>query len=152
MPATLTLSQLPAPDVMVGDVTARVAYASLVVFDDRDDSGTLELSRPRRPPFAFEDERGFQPGRPDSLDVIYGASFVTMTAPDQRVAYREGAFDARERLLSARGLRSAAARLLRAGRRRFLRGGRPRGAAVRRAPAGGSVDLRGVCARRDDRS
>ena len=93
VPATLTLSQLPAADVMVGDVTARVAYATLVVFDDRDDTGTLELSRPRRPPFEFESERGFQPGRPDSLDIIYGASFVTMTAPDQRVAYREGAFD-----------------------------------------------------------
>jgi hypothetical protein len=96
VPATLTLSQLPAADIMVGDVTARVAYASLVVFDDRDDTGTLELSRPRRPPFEFEDdERGPQPGRPDSRDIIYGASFVTMTAPDQRVAYREGAFDTR---------------------------------------------------------
>ena len=41
VPATLTLTQLPAADVMVGDVTARVAYGSLVVFDDRDDSGTL---------------------------------------------------------------------------------------------------------------
>ena len=95
VPATLTLSQLPAADLMVGDVTARVAYASLVVFDDRDNDGRLDLSRPRRPPFQFEDERGFPPGPPDSPDIIYGASFVTMTAPDQRVAYREGAFDAR---------------------------------------------------------
>ena len=44
VPATLTLSQLPAADVMVGDVTARVAYGSLVVFDDRNGSGTLELT------------------------------------------------------------------------------------------------------------
>jgi hypothetical protein len=28
---------------------------------------------------------------PDSPDILYGASFVTMTAYDQRVAYREGA-------------------------------------------------------------
>ena len=48
-PATLTLTQLPAADVMVGDVTARVAYASLVVFDDRNDSGTLDLLARFRP-------------------------------------------------------------------------------------------------------
>jgi hypothetical protein len=79
VPATLTLSQLPAADVMVGDVTARVAYGSLVVFDDRNGSGTLELA----------------PRMIQSSDIIYGASFVTMTAPDRRVAFREGAFDAR---------------------------------------------------------
>ena len=45
----------------------------------------------------------------DSADVIYGASFLTMTAPDQRVAYREGGFDRGERVLSARGLRRSAA-------------------------------------------
>ena len=44
VPATLTLSQLPAADVMVGDVTARVAYGSLVVFDDRDDWHELETA------------------------------------------------------------------------------------------------------------
>jgi hypothetical protein len=78
---------------MVGDVTARVAFGSLVVFDDRDDSGTLELARRFR---ALGPGPGDQPeetGRYSS-DVIFGASFVTMTAPDQRVAYREGAFDA----------------------------------------------------------
>jgi hypothetical protein len=92
VPATLTLFQLPGADVMVGDVTSRIAYGSLVVFDDRDDSGTLELSRPHRAPSGGG--RGdFQTGGPDSLDIIYGASFVTMTAPDQRVAYREGVFD-----------------------------------------------------------
>ena len=93
VPATLTLTQLPAADVMVGDVTARVAYASLVVFDDRDDSGTLELSRRFRPY-----QSSGRDGPPDdniseSADFIYGASFLTMTAPDQRVAFREGAFD-----------------------------------------------------------
>jgi hypothetical protein len=92
-PATLTLVQLPAADVMVGDVTARIAFGSLVVFDDRDDTGTLELSRPRRAPSGGGRGGPPQPGGPDSLDIIYGASFVTMTAPDQRVAYREGAFD-----------------------------------------------------------
>jgi len=93
VPATLTLTQLPAADVMVGDVTARVAYGSLVVFDDRNGSGTLELAQLFR---SFMGDREgppefFAPGPPD---IIYGASFVTMTAPDQRVAFREGAFDA----------------------------------------------------------
>jgi hypothetical protein len=94
VPATLTLSQLPAADVMVGDVTARVAYASLVVFDDRNDTGTLELARQFR---GFMGDREGPPGIfvPEPPDIIYGASFVTMTAPDQRVAYREGAFDTR---------------------------------------------------------
>jgi hypothetical protein len=93
VPAALTLSQLPSADVMVGDVTARVAYASLVVYDDRNDTGTLDLLLPFRG-FDARDDRGppvISPAGPP--DIIYGASFVTMTAPDQRVAYREGAFD-----------------------------------------------------------
>jgi hypothetical protein len=89
-PGTLTLTQLPAPDVMVGDVTARVAYASLVVFDDRNDSGTLDLLTRFGPIWIGE---GPPPDVNSLIDVIYGASFVTMTAPDQRVAFREGAFD-----------------------------------------------------------
>ena len=96
VPATLTLTQLPAADVMVGDVTARVAYGSLVVFDDRNDSGTLELA------LQFRSFQGGREGPPEIFvpvpgppDIIYGASFVTMTAPDQRVAFREGGFDAR---------------------------------------------------------
>ena len=95
VPATLTLTQLPAADVMVGDVTARVAYG---------EPGGVRRSRRlghagavAAVPAAFDgDGRGPpEDRRPESLDIIYGASFVTMTAPDQRVAFREGAFDAR---------------------------------------------------------
>lgn len=91
-PTILELPDLPAADVLVGDVTARVAYASFVLYDDRDGSGTLELSQPHRTPSGGD-------GPPeddiaDSADIIYGASFLTMTAPDQRAAYREGAFNA----------------------------------------------------------
>jgi hypothetical protein len=92
-PTMLTLAQLPAADVMVGDVTARVAFGSLVVFDDRDDTGTLELARPLRAPPGGPREPPPEPGG-NPADIIYGASFLTMTAPDQRVAYREGGFDA----------------------------------------------------------
>ena len=136
VPTTLTLVQLPAADVMVGDVTARVAFGSLVVFDDLDDTGTLELATPLRAPSGGRRaERPPETGR-TSADIIYGASFLTMTAPDQRVAYREGEFDPGERVLPARRLRSAAARFLRARRGRLLRGGRsggrPRGRRSRR--------------------
>ncbi|HVV82960.1 MAG TPA: hypothetical protein VHE35_07755 [Kofleriaceae bacterium] len=88
-PATISLATLPAADVMVGDVTARAAFGSLVVYDDRDGTGTLELARPNRLADVNDDST------PTRLtDRVYGASFVTMTEPDRRVAYREGAFNA----------------------------------------------------------
>lgn len=84
VPSDLELIELPAADVMVGEVTGRIAYGSLVVYDDRDDDGTLELRN-----HYGEDEL------PDTIvDTIYGASFVSMTQPDTRVAFREGDFDA----------------------------------------------------------
>jgi hypothetical protein len=94
---SIELFDLPAADVMVGDVTARVAYGSLVVYDDRDGDGTLDLARPHRTPSGGPDGGGPGGGMndfEDSTDVVYGASFVTMTKKDQRVAYREGAFNA----------------------------------------------------------
>jgi hypothetical protein len=93
-PTTLTLTDLPSADLLVGDVTARVAYASLVVWDDRDDSGNLELAFPHRTATGrFRGGGDFmQKEVMDSPDVIYGASFFTMTKPDLRVAYREGDF------------------------------------------------------------
>jgi len=94
---SLPLFVLPTADLLVGAVTGRVGYASFVVYDDRDLSGSLELSEPHRTPFGNEGRRGGDgPGMdevPDTLDVIYGASFVTMKEPDQRAAYSEGIFD-----------------------------------------------------------
>ena len=91
-PSELDLFSLPGADVLVGDLTARVAYGSLVVYDDRDHDGILKLGRPNRlggtngPPMMGTD-------LPTQLkDVVLGASFITMTAPDQRLAYREGVF------------------------------------------------------------
>jgi hypothetical protein len=92
-PATIDLFSLPSADLMVGDVTARVAYGSFVIYDDRDSDGTLQLARPHRTPTGGPDGGGGMGDQNDSTDVIYGASFVTMTAPDLRVAYREGGFD-----------------------------------------------------------
>jgi len=91
VPTTLDLFSLPTSDVLVGDLTARVGYATLVVYDDRDHSGGLELGRPNRlsggPPMMMGNDLPTNLG-----DVVYGASFITMTQPDQRVAFREGAF------------------------------------------------------------
>lgn len=90
----MPLISLPSADLLVGDVTARVGYASLIAYDDRDHNGTLTLARPNRVP-------GPGPGGGggsgsdlpvDKRDVVYGASFVAMTQPDERVAYREGEF------------------------------------------------------------
>jgi hypothetical protein len=87
-PTSLSLTQLPSADVLVGDVTARVAYGSFVVFDDRDGNG-LSLAVPHRLPAG--DRRGDLPEDPaDSQDIVYGASFVTMAAADQRASYHEG--------------------------------------------------------------
>ncbi len=92
-PATIDLITLPGADVMVGDLTARVAYASLVVYDDRDHDGTMKLAVPNRPP-DFGPGGGMGGGSDSTVtqDVVLGASFVTMLAPDTRVTYREGAF------------------------------------------------------------
>ena len=88
--AELPIDVLPAADVLVGDVTARIAYASLVVYDDRDGTGTLDLARSRRVPDPDEDPPDLV--EPDD-DIVYGASFVAMTEPDVRVALREGGYN-----------------------------------------------------------
>lgn len=89
--ATLSLFDLPTAGDMIGDVTARIAYGTLVLFDDRDGSGALELQQPRRP----TNDPMQPPDQPPAADhdLAYGASFLTMTEPDQRVGFREGAFN-----------------------------------------------------------
>jgi hypothetical protein len=95
VPAELALLALPSADLMFGDVTARVAYASLVVFDDRDHDGVLGLASPLILPSAGEgpdDDDDDDDQEMPSPDLIYGASFVAMTEPDTRLAFREGTF------------------------------------------------------------
>lgn len=86
--ASIPLLSLPSADVMVGDLTARIAYASLIVYGDRNGNGVLDLRHPPR------QRRGGEPidDAAGPADVVYGASFVSMTEPDRRVAYREGGF------------------------------------------------------------
>ncbi|HEX3905168.1 MAG TPA: hypothetical protein VH853_20225 [Polyangia bacterium] len=88
----LPLFDPPATDVLIGDQSSRIAYASLVFYDDRDGTGTLNLSESH--PTAFGGDDGpDQQNMPDSNDVIYGASFLTMTVPDQRVSFLDGTFN-----------------------------------------------------------
>jgi hypothetical protein len=88
-PTSLSVAQLPTADVLVGDVTARVAYGSFVVFDDRDGNG-LQLAVPHRTPTGGRRGEDFNKEPTDSTDVVYGASFLTMTMPDRRASYHEG--------------------------------------------------------------
>jgi hypothetical protein len=89
---SLALFDLPSTDLLVGTIGSRVGYASLVLYDDRDGDGTLGLSRPH--PTGLTARGLGQQDTPDSIDIVYGASLVTMTAPDQRVAFVQGTFDA----------------------------------------------------------
>jgi hypothetical protein len=93
-PTTISLQNLPAASLLVGTITARVAYASLVIFDDRDDTGTLDPASPHHTATGrFRGGGDFEnKDVMDSPDVVYGASFWSMTEPDRRVAYREGDF------------------------------------------------------------
>ncbi len=88
-PAPLDLFSIPASDLMVGDLTARVAYGSMILYDDKDHNGTLTLGRPNRP---MDANRPPDTTPVDTSDLVYGASFISMTQPDQRVAFRQGAF------------------------------------------------------------
>jgi hypothetical protein len=91
VPATIELFTLPGADVMVGDVTARVAYGSLVLYDDLNGDGTLSLARPNR----LGNPGGgpnMDPTPTEQKDVVRGTTFASMTQPDQRIAFREGVF------------------------------------------------------------
>jgi len=85
-PTTIPLINLPAADVMVGDVTARIAYASLVVYDDKNGNGALDLGQPQRQAGGGDNADAYV----DTGDVVLGASFSSITRPDQRIAYIEG--------------------------------------------------------------
>jgi hypothetical protein len=93
VPSTISLINVPAADVMVGDVTARVAYASLIVYDDRNGNGALDFHHPPQHRHHGQPDLVEDAGAPATWDIVYGASLISMTLPDLRVAYREGGFD-----------------------------------------------------------
>jgi len=91
-PTTLPLYDNPSTDLLVGAITSRSAYASLVFYDDRDGNGTLDLAQ-SHPATTGGRDGPDQQDTNDSPDIVYGASFVTMTAADQRVFFLQGTFD-----------------------------------------------------------
>jgi hypothetical protein len=95
VPAPISLYALPTPDLLIGDVSSRVAYASLVLYDDVNGDGTLTLATPHRAPGGGGpgNGNGMPEDEVDSFDVVLGASFSNMTLPDQRLAYLEGTFE-----------------------------------------------------------
>jgi len=78
------LTDLPSTEVMVGDVGARVAYGSVIVFLDDDNSGTFDIVR------GCENRA---PGEIRRRDRILASSFVSIDRPQRRIAYVEGTFD-----------------------------------------------------------
>ena len=102
--AALDFYDLPGADVMVGTLTGRVAYASLVVFQDTDGDASLAIDCPdggghegggdgERDPNCNRDAREHGPDKRPQ-DTVRGASFISMGLPDRRVAFREGKFNA----------------------------------------------------------
>jgi hypothetical protein len=93
---------LPLANLLVGPPEGRVGYATVVVYDDRDGNGSLDLPRPASPsvggqgggPQGGSSGGGGKGGGKERLqDAVYAASWVTMAQPHQRLAYREGGFD-----------------------------------------------------------
>ncbi len=104
---TITLLDLPSGNVLIGKPPDRVGYAALVLFDDRDQSGELELPQVGLYTSLTNtngDGKGGGPGgggggpgmmggdKPRVADYIYGATFVSMAKPNTRLVYREGAW------------------------------------------------------------
>ncbi|MBI4815973.1 MAG: hypothetical protein HY791_06945 [Deltaproteobacteria bacterium] len=88
---TISFERLPSPEVLVGPLESRIAYGSVVVFEDLDGNGDLDLRRgcglgSRGPDSPRERRRAQEP--------ILASSFTTLTAPQDRLVYLEGQFDA----------------------------------------------------------
>lgn len=77
--ATLDLYELPS--TLYGDMYSQIVYGSVVVYDDVNGSHFMD----------------------DIDDVVYGASFRSMSKPDTRVVFRHGAFDDRSAYYPRRG-------------------------------------------------
>lgn len=103
--ARIDFFDLPIANLLVGPPEGRVGYATVVLYDDRDGNGSLELPRPASPsgdgpaggnggPVGGPQGGAGKGGSKARLqDAVYAASWVTMAQPHQRLAYREGNFD-----------------------------------------------------------
>lgn len=101
---TLAFTSLPPSEVLIGTPDARVGYASLVVFEDQNENGVLDLGRSFPPIFwqndrPNEDEEGGEGrrgprglGEEKTPDLLYSASFSSLLSHHQRLVFREGEF------------------------------------------------------------
>ena len=102
----LTFTSLPPADVLIGSPDARVAYAALVVFDDLNENGVLDIGL-SIPPLFWDDPRGLDDDDQDkenderaqrrfgdlnTPDELYSASFTSLLSTHQRLIFREGDF------------------------------------------------------------
>jgi len=78
---TATLDVHSLPPALFGDVFSQIAYGSVVVYDDRNGDGVMDIFG----------------------EILYGASLSSMTRPDTRVAFRHGGFDDRLAYYPRRG-------------------------------------------------
>jgi hypothetical protein len=81
--ATIELDTFPPSEVLLGISTSRVGYGSIVVYDDRQGSGDLQLATEFDASNTELDLNNY---------IVYGASFVAMSEPDTRLVFREGEF------------------------------------------------------------
>jgi hypothetical protein len=93
-PAEIELFNPPLTNVEVGALGSAVAYGNLIFYDDRNGNGTLDLGQASHTPSGGRNRGGDDGDNEPTqvVDYIYGASFITMTAPDQRVAFVDGVF------------------------------------------------------------
>ena len=85
---TISLSELPAAAVSVGDTETRIAYGTLIIGEDLDGDGQLEI-------FGAGVGKGGSVGPANQgplEDDIVAASFYTLKARQERLAFREGGF------------------------------------------------------------
>ena len=100
---TITFSSLPPADVLIGTPDSRVAYASLVVFDDLNQNEVLDIGFSLPPifwgdgPGRDDDDDGPDEGRSwfgeeKEPDLLYSASFIDLITSHTRLVFREGEF------------------------------------------------------------
>lgn len=84
-PIALPLYDLPTAEVLVGPPQGRIAYATLVVFDDRNGNGLLDV---------VGSGGEFRVGsREPSEDVVVAASFSYLLNSQLRLVFREGSYN-----------------------------------------------------------
>jgi hypothetical protein len=87
----LPLQHLPSAEVLFGTPDARVGYASVVLFEDLDGDGALTLGEAPRISRWGGDDRAREGEPRREADRVYGASFMSLATPHERLVYQEGA-------------------------------------------------------------